>query len=242
MPRSAVAGAFFALVAALAGIAAHGLAEGDPVAPSFDALFLLTAGVLALGALGGGAAAAVSGWIARRTGSRTARMRRTAGISPVGVLLPVVAGQWFSHVVMVGDHEIRAAQAAASGAGVALGHAHGAGAGAGAGVASAAGAHGSAGAPGHAAAAGAADAAAAGHATAWLPMLAAHVVGVLVCLVLLALLNRVLDVVATRVLSTPRQIAVPPRAPLTRRRPLVLPVCTRRSAAAPRAPPLQPTA
>lgn len=238
MPRSAVAGACFALVAALAGIAAHGLAEGEPVAPSFDALFLLTAGVLALGALGGGAAAAVTGWVARRTGSRTARMRRTAGISPAGVLLPVVAGQWFSHVMMVGDHEIRAAQAAASGTGVALGHAHGVGAGA----ASAAGAHGPVGAPGHAAAAGAADAAAAGHTTAWLPMLAAHVVGVLVCLVLLALLNRVLDVVATRVLSTPRQIAVPPRAPLTRRRPLVLPVCTRRSAAAPRAPPLQPTA
>lgn len=209
-PRPAVAGAFFALVAATAGIAAHGLAEGNAVAPSFDALFLLTAGVLALGAAAGAGASAVSEWAADRPGTGAAWLHRICSLRLAGILLPVTAAQWFSHVVLVGDHRVRAALAGAS---TAPGHVHGA-------------------APELAG-----GLPAAGHAVAWLPMLSAHAAGVLVCVVLLALLGRVLDAVAARVTVPAPRPSVPPRAPRARRAPFVVHGRVRCFAVAPRAPP-----
>ena len=229
-PIGAVGGAVFALVAALAGIAAHGLA--DPAMsghiPSFDALFLLTSGVAALGALAGYGAQAFAEWAQRRGGGLGAVARRLGDSAPAGVLLPVTVGQWFSHAMLVADHKlaltIGALGPSALGSSAApadgLGHVHGTA------VALS---------PQQLSAL---PTVSADHGVHWLPMVAAHALGVLVCLALFELLARALRVVAKRVLLDAPRPALPARAHYGRRPVVACHSTSWRSAAVPRGPPL----
>ena len=191
----AVPGAFFALLAALAGIAAHGIASPSSLshAPSFDAIFLLTAGAAALGA----GAALLVGLIGRLASALPGRGGRVLGVvanpRALGLALPVTAGQWFAHAVLEADHRILAAGVAggASAAGSGVGHArHAAGAGAAAGAL----AEGSAHHPG-----GAGMVAS---------MFAAHATGVLVCVVVSIIVRRALRRLVGFVVASVPRVAV----------------------------------
>ena len=195
----AVPGAFFAFLAALAGVGTHGLVAPSSLAhvPSFDAIFLLTAGAAALGACSGALvgvatrlADVLPGWAGRATSL-------AAGARVLGLLLPVTAGQWFAHTVLEADHMLAggsgASGASAAGAASALHGGHGLYAGHGV---SAHGAGGDAVAASGALAGGPAHA---GGAEMVLPMLIAHAAGVLVCLAVSLIVRRALRRLVGRV-------------------------------------------
>lgn len=190
----AVPGAFFAFLAALAGVGTHGLVAPSSLAhaPSFDAIFLLTAGAAVLGAVSG-ALVAFAGRLAEALPSRAGRaFSLAAGPRLLGLLLPVTAGQWFAHAVLEADHMLAGSATGAGAAGAAALHGGHAGHGVSAGVAgggdasSASGAL--AGGPAHG-----------GGAEMVLPMLLAHAVGVLVCLALSVIVRRALRRLVGRV-------------------------------------------
>lgn len=232
----AVPGAFFALLAALAGISAHGLASPTSLshAPSFDALFLLTAGAASLGA-GAGVLLGLIGRLASVLPALAGRVLAVAA-NPraLGLVLPVTAGQWFAHAVLEADHRIAAA--GASGAGTA-GSAGASGAGA-AGIAGGHAGHGAA-AQGLAGALSAGSAHHGGGDTGMVfSMVAAHAAGVLACVVVSIIARRALGrLVGFVVAALPRpRVAVAARVDASSD---VIGVGVRGFApAAPRAPPL----
>lgn len=194
----AVPGAFFAFLAALAGVGTHGLVAPSSLAhaPSFDAIFLLTAGAVALGAGSGalvGVAARLAGMLPGWAGRATSL---AAGARVLGLLLPVTAGQWFAHTVLEADHMLAggsgASGAGAAGAGSALHGGHGLHAGhavpanGDGDVVAASGAL--AGGPAHS-----------GGAEMVPPMLIAHAAGVLVCLAVSLIVRRAMRRLVGRV-------------------------------------------
>lgn len=190
----ALPGAFFAFLAALAGVGTHGLVAPDSLAhaPSFDAIFLLTAGAAVLGG-GAGALVGFAGRLAEALPSRAGRaFSLAAGPRLLGLLLPVTAGQWFAHAVLEADHMLagRAGAGAAGAAALHGGHGGHAGHGVPAGIGGDASAASGALAGGPAQASGAEMV---------LPMLLAHAAGVLVCLAVSIIVRRALRRLVGRV-------------------------------------------
>ena len=198
----AVPGAFFAFLAALAGVGAHGLAAPSSLAhaPSFDAIFLLTAGAAVLGG-GAGALVYFAGRLAGTLPGQGGRaVLLAAGPRVLGLLLPVTAGQWFAHSVLEADHMFAGGSGAAGvGAGGAASASHGGhGLHSGRGVSADFAAGGDAVAAPGALAGGPAHA---GGSEMVLPMLVAHAVGVLVCLAVSIIVRRALRRLVGRVTS-----------------------------------------
>lgn len=193
----ALPGAFFAFLAALAGVGTHGLVAPDSLAhaPSFDAIFLLTAGAAVLGG-GAGALVGFAGRLAEALPSRACRaFSLAAGPRLLGLLLPVTAGQWFAHAVLEADHMLAGSAGAGAAGAAALHGGHGGHAGHGV-PAGVAGSGGDASAASGALAGGPAHA---GGAEMVLPMLLAHAAGVLVCLAVSIIVRRALRRLVGRV-------------------------------------------
>lgn len=233
----ALLGASFAVLAALAGVFAHGLADPEAMrhAPGPDALVLLTALVLGLGALSGIAADAVRRALPGGRGAgggagarAAAALGALAGPRGLGLLGPVLAGQWLAHAVLHADHEISAALSGAPAGGSA------------AAALAAASAGGHAAHARHAATEGlSALAAGGGHASGMvLPMLVAHALGVLACLLVCALADRALRGLVGAFLRPLPPLAAARRAPRALRWRVVGHGRAGLACAGPRAPPL----
>jgi len=230
----ALFGASFAVIAALAGAFAHGAAAPEAFrnAPSFNALFLLTAFVLLGGALSGIAADRIHGFAAQAaegagwTRRALAAAAMATGPRALGLLAPALAGQYLAHTILSADSAIAGALAAPAATATAPtpgaatsallaehpGHS---------------GLHGVPGPPGLSGYAAALSNGAAGsHAAMILPMLAAHALGVLACLAICALADRALRSLCERILRP----AIAPAAPL-----LAAPIPNRAPVLSPRA-------